>query len=255
MSRTSFPWFAVGDAPAPPFVPELYSHLRKSLKKTNSSASQAIACTVKTPDMHDSAPGRLSHQMHALVEKMDGKDASLGEILGSFSRRSHAVLMVFLSFPLCLPVGIPVLTTALGLTLVFVGLFLALGREPWLPQRLRAKTISHERLTNIVDRLLRITKRIERWLHPRLLILATNGPVIRLHGVFAMVMALMAAIPISLPLNNMVAAVPVFLLGLSLLERDGILVIVSYVAAIPCVLYYAALAFLGLEGFEHLTGL
>ena len=162
--------------------------------------------------------------------------------------------MVFLSFPLCLPVGIPVLTTVLGLTLVFVSLSLVLGRKPWLPQVLRAKSVPHERLAHIVERLIRISRRMERWLHPRLLILVANRPVICLHGVFTIAMALLAAIPVSLPLNNMVAALPILLLGLSLLERDGALVIVSYLAAIPCILYYGGLAFLGVKGLEHLMG-
>lgn len=205
--------------------------------------------------MRSNPPGRLSHQMQALLEKTAGKGASLGEIIDFFSRRSHAALMVLFSVPLCLPVGIPVLTTALGLTLACVGLFLALGREPRLPQVLRAKTVSHEKLAHIVERLVWITSRMERWLHPRLLALATNGPVIRLHGVFAMAMALLSAVPVSLPFNNMVAALPILLLGLSLLERDGLLVIVSYLAAIPCLLYYFGLVFLGIEGFKHLMGL
>jgi hypothetical protein len=38
---------------------------------------------------------------------------------------------------------------------------------------------------------------------------------------------------------------------ISLLEEDGLLVIVSYLAAIPFLLYYAALVFLGYAGFAR----
>ena len=192
--------------------------------------------------------------MRALLEKADGKDMLFGEVLGSFSRRSHAVVMVFVSFPLCFPVGIPVLTTSFGLTLALVGLFLALGRNLWIPRRLRDKVVPYERLAHIVERLLRVAERIERWLHPRLLPLATNGPIMRVHGVFVLIMGLTAAIPIPLLGNNLVAALPTLLLGLALLERDGVLVIVSYVSSIACVLYYGALVYLGRAGFQHLMG-
>ena len=74
----------------------------------------------------------------------------------------------------------------------------------------------------------------------------------RIHGIFILLLGLIASIPIPLPLNNLVAAFPVLLLGLSLLERDGALAIVSYLSSILCLLYYAALIYLGHAGFERL---
>jgi hypothetical protein len=75
--------------------------------------------------------------------------------------------------------------------------------------------------------------------------------MMRIHGCFIMLLGLVAAIPLPLPFNNPVAAFPVLLLGISLLEEDGLLVIVSYLAAIPFLLYYAALVFLGYAGFAR----
>jgi hypothetical protein len=72
-------------------------------------------------------PDGISHQMQAILKKADGQAVSLGSIIVSLSQHSHAMLVVFLSFPLCLPVGIPVLTTTLGLTLSLVGFLLAMG--------------------------------------------------------------------------------------------------------------------------------
>ncbi len=75
----------------------------------------------------------------------------------------------------------------------------------------------------------------------------------RIHGIFVMILGLVAAVPLPLPLNNLVAAFPVLLLGLSLLEKDGLAAIVSYLSAIPCLIYYGALLYLGYAGFEHLV--
>ena len=78
--------------------------------------------------------------------------------------------------------------------------------------------------------------------------------MIRVHGIFVMVLGLTASIPLPLPFNNFVAAFPILLLGFSLLELDGALVIASYIAAIPFVLYYSALVYLGHAGFERWMG-
>ncbi len=74
----------------------------------------------------------------------------------------------------------------------------------------------------------------------------------RFHGLFVVAMGLLAAIPLPLPFNDLVAAFPLLLLGFSLLERDGLMVIVSYLAAIPCLVYYGTLACLGQAGFSYL---
>jgi hypothetical protein len=180
----------------------------------------------------DGSSGGLSRQMLAILEKADGNDIALGTIITTLSRRSHAVLIVFLSFPLCLPMGIPVLSTTLGLALGLVGFLLAMGREIWIPKSIAAKVISYKRLSYVIQRLLRASARMERWFHPRMHFFITNGMMIRIHGIFVMLLGLASAVPIPLPFHNLVAAIPVLLLGLSLLERDGVLVIVSYLASL-----------------------
>jgi hypothetical protein len=197
---------------------------------------------------------KLSHQMMAILAKANGNEISLGTVIAILSRHNHAMLMVFLSFPLCLPVGIPVLSTTLGLTLGLVGFLLAIGREIWIPKSMAAKVIPYKRISSVIDRLLRASKRMERWFRPRMLFFATNSRMMRLHGIFIMLLGLTASIPLPLPFNNLVAAFPILLLGLSLLERDGALVIVSYLASIPCLIYYGALIYLGHAGFERLMG-
>ncbi len=135
-----------------------------------------------------------------------------------------------------------------------VGFLSVIGREIWIPKSIAAKIIPYSRLSPVIERLLRVSARIERWFHPRMSFFVGNGVTTRVHGCFIMLLGLVAAIPLPLPFNNLVAAFPILLLGLSLLERDGLLVIVSYLASIPFFLYYAALAFLGHAGFTRLMG-
>jgi hypothetical protein len=197
----------------------------------------------------------FSSQLIAILENAGGNDITLGTALTVLSRYSHAALFVFLSFPLCIPVGVPVFSTTLGVALGLVGLLLALGRDVRIPQSMAKKTIPYKSLASIIQRFLQIFKRIERWFHPRMPFFVTNDKMIRIHGIFVMLMGFTAAIPLPLPFNNLVAALPILLLGLSLLEKDGALVIASYLASIPCFIYYGALIYLGNAGYRHFLGI
>jgi hypothetical protein len=192
--------------------------------------------------------------MIALRERADGKSIEFGVVISTVSGGSPAVLIVFLSFPLCFPVGIPVLSTTLGLALGLVGLLLAIGREIWIPKSVAAKIVPYDRLSAVIKCLLGVSARIDRWFHPRMSFFATNSAMIRVHGFFVMLLGLVGAIPLPLPFNNFVAAFPIVLLGFSLLEKDGLLVIASYIAAIPFFIYYGALVYLGNAGFQRLMG-
>jgi hypothetical protein len=192
--------------------------------------------------------------MLAVLEKAAGNEITLGTVVATLSRQNHAVLLVFLSFPLCISLGIPVLSTALGLMLGLVGYLLLIGRSIWIPKSIAAKVIPYSKLSHVIDKLLRVSRRTERFFHPRMPFFVKNGRMLRMHGFFVMILGLAAAIPLPLPFNNLVAALPVLLLGFSLLENDGLLVIVSYLASIPFFIYYGALIYLGHAGFERLMG-
>jgi hypothetical protein len=200
-------------------------------------------------------PEGLSHGILEVLTQAGGKSIELGRILGILSRHSHALLLVFLSFPLCLPVGIPVLSTTLGLTLGLVGFLLCIGAELRIPKYLAARAIPYERLNYIVLRLVRIANWVEKFLRPRMLTAVANPNIMRIHGLFAMFMGLLAAVPLPLPFNNMVAAFPILVLGFSLLGKDGMIAVVSYIAAIPCFIYYGTLIYLGYAGFQRLLGI
>jgi hypothetical protein len=197
----------------------------------------------------------LTHRMMVLLEKADGNSIDSGTVISVVSGGSHAVLMVFLSFPLYIPAGIPVLSTSLGLALSLVGFLMASGRAIWIPKRIAAKVVPYDRLSHVIEHLPGVSSRTDRWFHPRMPFFAKNSSMMRVHGIGVMLLGLVSAVPLPLPFNNFVAAFPVLLLGLSLLEKDGLLAIVSYIATIPFFIYYSALLYLGNAGFRHLIGL
>jgi hypothetical protein len=196
----------------------------------------------------------LSGQLLGVLEKAAGNDMELGTVVATLSRQSHSVLLVFLSFPLCIPIGIPLFSTTLGLMLGLVGYLLLIDRSIWIPKSFAAKLIPYSALSRVIGKLLRVSRWAERFFHPRMPFFVKDRRMLRMHGFFVLVLGLAAAVPLPLPFNNLVAALPILLLGFSLLENDGLLVIVSYLASIPFFIYYSALIYLGHAGFERLMG-
>jgi hypothetical protein len=210
----------------------------------------ATSGEVAAETMDVDPPITLSEEIRALLRKADGKPMAFGTIIGSFPRRSHAMLLVFLSFPMCLPVTIP-----LGILVAYVAIFLFVGKPPWIPKRLRERNITYARLESVSNRLLRTLAKLERWLHPRLEVISGNTHAIRIHAATIFLLSLIVLFPIPILFGNMVAAIPIFLIALGLLERDGYFILGGYAAISVTVAYYGGLAFLGGEGIQRLLGL
>src|SRR5690242_7220887 len=108
--------------------------------------------------MAASASGRFSDLLHGLT----GPEVTLGQLIGALNERGHALLVLLFVVPFLQPLPLPGVSTVLGAVVAVVGLQMALGRPPWLPQRLRRHALARstlERLTHAADRFL---KRFEK---------------------------------------------------------------------------------------------
>ncbi|MFA6242466.1 MAG: exopolysaccharide biosynthesis protein, partial [Candidatus Hydrogenedentales bacterium] len=193
----------------------------------------------------------LAEELQSLLENVRGRNLTFGEIMRLFPRRTHALMIVFCSFPLCLPIPIPVITQSLGLIVFLVAIFLAAGKQPWLPRFLRNRLIPFERLEAAVKRLLALMRRVEWLVHPRLPGVSETPSVIRANAVLISILATLVSLPLPIPGSNMIAAIPIFLLALGMLERDGCFVIAGYAFTIPCFAFFGGLFWFGREAVEH----
>jgi hypothetical protein len=140
--------------------------------------------------------------------------------------RGHGVLL----FVLALPGAVPGVASIAAIPLALVALQLAIGLpRPWLPRFLAARSLSRTEFARMVERVAPHLTRIERLLRPRLMIL--TGPVgERVIGVVCLVLALLLTVPI---LFNWPLVVPIALMALAVLERDGVFAVIGL--AIGCV--------------------
>lgn len=150
----------------------------------------------------------------------DQPQISVSEILDHLRDRAFGLLLFVFALPNVVPVGIPGVSTVLGLPLILLSFQLLIGkRTPWFPRWIRRRALSRPRLAVALSHAQPHISRMERLLRPRLLFL--TGPLgERLLALIALTLAIILALPI--PFANWPPALAIVLLSLALTERDGV---------------------------------
>jgi hypothetical protein len=166
----------------------------------------------------------LSAILRAVAER-EAPTVSVAELMELFGGRALGALLLVFGLACTLPLP-PGSTTILGAPLVLLAPQLVIGaRVPWLPRRIRERTIATSVLRNALPGALNWLERMEAVSKPRLTFLfGAVGE--RLIGLVCTVLALVLILPI--PLGNVLPAAAVALLALALVTRDGLLALAGY---------------------------
>jgi len=166
---------------------------------------------------------RTSATLPALAVVGEGPGITLRAIMKTLGERGFALLVVGLGLPNCLPMPPPI-PLLCGLLLIFVALQMVLGwNTPWLPGFLLDKTVSRATMANFIERAMPWVRKLERVAKPRFGIVDSRL-AFRLIGSALMMfsVALVCAAPF---IGQVPLGVAVVLIGLGLVERDGLLVL------------------------------
>ena len=180
---------------------------------------------------------------------------TLGRVCDILSGRGYAVLLILFSFPFCFPISIPGLSTPFGLLLAFLGLRLAFGKKPWWPKWILSKEVSHATLQSIFNKLQGALSRLEKALHPRLLMLVQHPLAHRAHGLLICALSLLLSLPLPIPFSNTLSALPILCLGLGLLEDDGVFVIIAYALSLVSFTFFGFIFWLGGANLHRIAAL
>lgn len=169
----------------------------------------------------DGLPQRVSDLLAELAKTWPHERVSLGDVTRLLGERGYGVLL----FVLALPGAVPGVASIAAIPLALVALQLAIGLpRPWLPRFLAARSLSRTDFARMVERTAPHLTRIERLLRPRIMIL--TGPLgERVIGVMCLVLALLLTVPI---LFNWPLVLPIALMALAVLERDGIFAVIGF---------------------------
>jgi hypothetical protein len=185
------------------------------------------------PPTHVASPGRsASELLDDLASAFPGEKTSVGALIDQLDSRAHGMLLLVLALPMCIP-NVPGISTIFGVLMMLPALQLVLGsRRLWVPPRVRRWEIACAPLRRTLRAAIPPLRRVEYLIKPRWSRL-TRFPVTILVGLQTLLMALILILPI--PFANWPPGMTVAITSLALLQRDGVLMLLTIPAAIASV--------------------
>ncbi|MCX7004736.1 MAG: exopolysaccharide biosynthesis protein [bacterium] len=203
----------------------------------------------------------LGEKLRVVIGKLPPDGITLGEILVLVGNDSLMFLTCFLTLVFLIPVSIPGVSTVFGAAILLIGINRLLGRTLWLPKSIANRTVSTDKLRGALERALIWFRRLERVSRPhRLNRLTADGVMGVLNNCALILGALLLMAPFGLiPFSNTFPAVAILFLAIGLLQRDGVCILIGYVANVVTIIYFAILIAGGgvaiREAFRYLWGL
>lgn len=154
----------------------------------------------------------------------------LEDLLAGLGKRVFGMLLVIAAIPAFIPV--PGLAGAIsGPLTVIVGVQLLLGmRRPWLPRFIARRGPYRHTLIGFERRISPLLARIERRIRPRLAPVLDHRLAAMFTGLLVVLLGILLALPI--PFTNYLFGAMMLAFALALLERDGALMLLCWVAGI-----------------------
>ena len=165
---------------------------------------------------------------------------TLQDLLSGLGRRAFGMLLFASVLPAFIP--IPIGGAISGPLVMLIGLQLCIGlRKPWLPAFLAKRGPHREALARFDKRLSPWLARLEHLIRPRLSWMLDSRIASPVTGLMLLLLGLLLSLPI--PLTNYLFGALLLMFALALLERDGALMLVAWVAGLAT-----------LSGFGILSG-
>lgn len=194
----------------------------------------------------------LIEQLEKLLTQAKPDGISVETMLKTLEDKGHAAVLIILSLPFCLPIQIPGASTIFGLLIAFVGLRISFGHRSWLPKTLLEKTISYSALKKINFYTTKVIEKLRFFISTRWVWFIHQPALHIAHGITIALLAGLLALPLPIPLTNIVVALPILAFGLAMLEDDGLLIIIAYVLSFLAFTLFFILFLYGKEGLIYL---
>lgn len=192
------------------------------------------------PESDDGDDGRnLRALLDAWTVGDPGEVLQLRDLLSGLGRRAFGMLLFVATLPAFIP--IPIGGAISGPLVMLIGLQLLAGRRaPWLPAFM-ARRGPHRQSLARFDRLVGPwLARLERLVRPRLPQLLHHRVATAFTGLLLVLLGALLSLPI--PFTNYLFGALLLLFALALVERDGALLVVAWVAGGACVAVFGLLS-------------
>jgi hypothetical protein len=165
---------------------------------------------------------------------------ALHEVVSDLGRSTFGVLLFLAALPAFIP--IPGLAGAIsGPLVVLIAMqILLLLRKPWLPDFVSRRGPQRSTLIRFERKASPWLRRLEKAVKPRLIAIVDHPLAMIFTGLQLVLLGILLSLPI--PFTNYLFAVLLFIYALALLERDGALMLISWVLGIVSIVFFGVLS-------------
>lgn len=185
----------------------------------------------------------LGEQLAAIIEQLPEDSITLGALLDVFGEDGLLLLTALLTLVFLIPVSIPGVSTVFGGAILLIGISRLLGKPPWIPRRLRDKSLPAAKLRPALSGGMAWVRRLERVSRPHRLRALVDG---RIPAVFNNLAFILAAVLLMapfgfVPFSNTLPGVALLLYSIGFIQRDGVAVLLGHVANVATIIYFGIL--------------
>jgi hypothetical protein len=173
-----------------------------------------------------SSSDRISSILLRLPEQGTGDRLAVSDIVSALGARGYSILIVILGLPNSLPMPPPIALVS-GLLMVFISLQMLFGRaSPWLPSSVLKRELVRADVSRAVERAMPWVRWIEKLAQPRYALFDSSVGVRAIgFGLLIISLGLVFALPV---VGQIPMGIALCLIGLGLVERDGLLVAIGF---------------------------
>lgn len=188
-------------------------------------------------DVHEAGTRAL---LDAIVAGDPAEVVKFGDVFNGLGNRSFGMLLFVSTLPAFIP--IPGVGGAIsGPLVVLVGLQLLIGlRRPWLPGFIARRGPHRSAMAKFRNLLAPWLTRLERFVSPRATALLDHRAANAFTGLLLVLLGILLSLPI--PFTNFLFGALLLLFAFALLERDGKLMGIAWVAGVIAVVVFGVLS-------------
>jgi hypothetical protein len=199
---------------------------------------------------HDTGE-RTSHMLLKAI-RGESERISVGDIADALDSRAFGLAVLIFALPSVVPMppGVP---TVVGVALLIVSFQMVIGRhELWLPGFLSKRSFSRVALVSAMEKLIPRLEAVEKIAKPRLIWLTGRAGTVTI-GVVVLIMAIVLILPLP-PGGNFPPALACAVLGMGLVERDGLIVLVGLAGSIVATVAVTAVTVVFIQQLPEFLG-
>ena len=190
-----------------------------------------------------------------VIDSMHDEHVTLRQILERMGESGLLLLCGLLSLPFLVPVSTPGVSTVFGAGIVLIGIAITFNRFPWLPEKVADRKLERARLVPVLERGLKVLRKVDRFVRPRLPGLTAGAVVNRINGLVLTAAGVLLMMPLSfIPFSNTLPGVAILLLSTGISQRDGMVVAMGHLMVVLTLVYFSALAYAGVAAGQSLLG-